>query len=297
MPLPRALLPARPGRLLLTSAILASLAACGGGDDATMEATPEDIDQETPVSVTEEELAAFRAPSDSALSEAQLTAFLRTSLLQYDLIRQERAGLAERLATMEEREQEGGMLNQLNNLATAGQTMFQLGDLVGGSYVRAARTLGHNPAEMEWVRERMGEVSGHLMMKPMLEQSLASAAEFRTQAEQLRAQAASAGDGAELLTQQADQMLEMAVQMEANAQQAAPGAVGRNIDLLARARPAVTEEMWSAVGFAAGAQGLLLLSGLDDPNSTEVERKLDEFRDVYQGALENRAVQATTQPQ
>ena len=284
----------RAVRLLGVAAVLA-LAACGGEDETSMDATPEDVDQDTPAAVTEEELAAFRAPADSALTEEQVSAFLRTSLLQYDLIRQERAGLQERVARMEEREQDGGMLNQLNNLADAGQTMAQMGDLIGGSYIRAARTLGHNPAEMEWVRERMGEVSGHLMMKPMYEQSSASAAEFRTQAEQLRTQAAGAGDGAAMLLQQADQMTQMAEQMEQGAQQAAPGAVARNLEVLARARPAVTEEMWSAVGFAAGAQGLLLIGGLDDPNNAEFERKLDELREVYQGALENRAVQTAPQ--
>jgi hypothetical protein len=40
-------------------------------------------------------------------------------------------------------------------MAAAGQTMYQVGDLIGGSYVRSARSLGYNPAEMEWVRERM----------------------------------------------------------------------------------------------------------------------------------------------
>ena len=37
--------------------------------------------------------------------------------------------------------------------------------------LRSARTLGYNPAEMEWVRDRMAEVSGYLVAKPMQAQA------------------------------------------------------------------------------------------------------------------------------
>jgi hypothetical protein len=266
-----------------------ALAACGGGGDESAEAKPEDVDMSTPVAVTEEEINDFKAPADSVLTPAQVEAYLKTSLLQYDLIRKESVGIHSKVAEMEERAKDGGTLAGLRNMAAAGQTMYQVGDLIGGSYIRSARSLGYNPAEMEWVRERMGEVAGHLMMKPIYEQSVASAALMRTQAEELRTQMAAAGS-AGFSEADVQQMLANADQAEAQAkeQMAAGRAVQANLAVLHRARPAVTDAMWGTVGFAGGAQGLIALSGLSDPNDTEAQKKLDEFRAVYQDALANR---------
>lgn len=288
----RSWVPFRAGLVLLV------LAACGGGggaDETSMEATPEEVHQDAPVAPTEEEVAAFNPPADSTLTDDQVVAFLRTSLLQYDLVRKEGATLHERTAKMQEREKEGGMLGGLANLADAGKTLAQAGNLLAGSYTQSARTLKYNPAEMEWVRERMAELSGHLMMKPMYEQQAKGVADMRTQAEELRKQAASGGENAAMLNQQADQMMQMASSMDSSSQAQVPaGALSRNLAVLHKARPAVTDEMWAAIGFAGGAQGWMLLSGLGDPNNTEAQKKLDEFRQVYQAALENKAVQTAS---
>ncbi len=282
-------LPFRSRSLIPVGMLALALAACGGGGDESAEAKPEDVDMSTPVAVTEEEINDFKAPADSVLTPAQVEAYLKTSLLQYDLIRKESVGIHSKVAEMEERAKDGGTLAGLRNMAAAGQTMYQVGDLIGGSYIRSARSLGYNPAEMEWVRERMGEVAGHLMMKPIYEQSVASAALMRTQAEELRTQMAAAGS-AGFTEADVQQMLANADQAEAQAkeQMAAGRAVQANLAVLHRARPAVTDAMWGTVGFAGGAQGLIALSGLSDPNNAEAQKKLDEFRVVYQDALANR---------
>jgi hypothetical protein len=278
----------RRAALLPAGMLALALAACGGGGDSA-EAKPEDVDMSTPVAVTEEELNDFKAPADSVLTPAQVEAFLKTSLLQYDLVRKESVGIHSKVKEMEERGKDGGTLGGLRNMVAAGQTMYQVGDLIGGSYIRSARSLGYNPAEMEWVRERMTEVAGHLMMKPMYEQSVASAALMREQAEQLRTQMAAAG-GAGFSEADIQQMLASADQAEAQAkeQMAAGRAVQANLAVLHKARPAVTDAMWGTVGFAGGAQGLIALSGLSDPGDAEAQKKLDEFRVVYQDALANR---------
>lgn len=278
-----------------TGILLLTLAACGGGaDETSMEATPDEVDQDAPVAPTEDEVAAFTPPADSTLTDEQVVAFLRTSLLQYDLIRKEAGTLHERTAKMEEREKDGGMLGGLANLADAGKSLAQAGNLLAGSYTQSARTLNYNPAEMEWVRERMAELSGHLMMKPMHEQQAKGVADMRTQAEEFRKQAASGGENAAMLNQQADQMMQMAASMDSSSQAQVPtGALSRNLAVLHKTRPAVTDDMWAAIGFAGGAQGWMLLGGLGDPNNAEAQKKLDEFRQVYQGALENRVVQAS----
>ncbi|HEX2090882.1 MAG TPA: hypothetical protein VHG28_00715 [Longimicrobiaceae bacterium] len=280
--LPRAL------RFLAALFLLAPLAACGGGDEAQPEATPEDVDQSTPVAITDEERAKFTPPTDSVLSEAQVTGYLKTSLLSFDLVRKEAQGIHARVQEMEKREKEGGTLGQLRNVVAAGQTMYQVGDLIGGSYIRSARTLGYNPAEMEWVRERMAEVSGYLMMKPMYEASLKSAADMRTQAEELRTQLA-AGGAAGFTEGDIQQMIANADEMEANARsQGASRTVMANLEVLRRIRPAVTEAMWGTIGFAGGASGLVALTGLSDPKDTEAQKKLDDFRRVFEDALANR---------
>lgn len=273
------------------AALLLSLAACGGGD-ADLDATIEDVDGSTSMTVTSEEIDRFRPPADSVLTADQVTAYLRTSLLQYDLVREESKRIRETVGRMQEREQRGGALRQFQNAIEAGRTMVGAGDVIGGSFVRAARTLGYNPAEMEWVQERMAEVSSHLMLKPLQEQSLAAASDLRQQAEALR-QASASGSAAMPGTEdQVRYLLEAADQIETEHQEQASRSALRNEGVLRSARPAVTDEMWAAIGFAGGASGLVAISGWSDPDDTEVDRKLDEFRMVYQAALENRAVEA-----
>ncbi|HEX8208721.1 MAG TPA: hypothetical protein VF584_00945 [Longimicrobium sp.] len=260
----------------------AALAACGGGDDSEAGATPEDVDQETSVAVTEKEEASFKAPADSSLTPQQVEAYLKTSLLQFDLVRKEAGGMQR----MEERAKDGGVMAGLRNISDAAGMM----DRIGGSYVRSARTLKYNPAEMEYVRERMGEVGGFLAMKPMIEGQLQSAQQMRQQANELRAQMASGqlqGYTEENIKAIEDQAVEM--ERAAKEQMGTTSAVGRNLEVLRRARPAVTEEMWATVGFAGGSAGLLGLSGLANPQDTAAQRQLNDWRRVYTDALANRA--------
>ncbi|MBW3609853.1 MAG: hypothetical protein KY463_16280, partial [Actinobacteria bacterium] len=104
--------------------------------------------------MTEKEEASFTPPADSSLTPQQVEAYLTTSLLQFDLVRTEAGGMQK----MEERAKDGGVMAGLRNISDAAGMM----DRIGGSYVRSARTLKYNPAEMEYVRERMGEVGAFL---------------------------------------------------------------------------------------------------------------------------------------
>jgi hypothetical protein len=278
---------ARFPALLLTFGILSG---CGGDD--TGEGRVEDVDQSSPAGVTERELAAFREPSDSVLTPQQVEAYLRTTLLQFDLIRKEARGLHERAATMEKREKKGGTLAGLRNLADAGRLVMGYADLVGGSYVRSARSLGYNPAEMEWVRDRMVEVSGHLMMRPMYEEMLKQAQNLRVQAEEYRQQSASGelqGFGDELV----NQLTSSADEAERNAREEmrVSRALERNLEVLHRARSNVTDPMWATIAFVGGTGGLFGLSGLMDPDDPEARRQLDEWRRIYTDALNNQVTE------
>ncbi|HEU0300985.1 MAG TPA: hypothetical protein VFR37_16095, partial [Longimicrobium sp.] len=85
------------------------------------------------------------------------------------------------------------------------------------------------------------------------------------------------------------QMLKNADDMEKSAreQMTTSSAVARNIEVLRRARPNVTESMWTWVSLAS-ATGILGLGGLADPNDSTAARNFAEIRQVYTDALANR---------
>jgi hypothetical protein len=277
-----------PHLLRLTALpLLFAIAACGGRSD-DVDATPEDVDESAEAVITEREYAAFTAPRDSVLTVAQVEAYLKTSLLQFDLVRKHSERLHARVQEMEKRAERGGTIAGLRNLVDAGRTIGEFGDLIGGSYIRSARTLGHNPAEMEWVRERMAEVGMQMAVMPMQEAARQSAEEMRTHAEQLRQQLAASGNAAGFTQAEIDGMLAAANEVEANTQemQGSPS-VQANIAVLRRAKPAVTDPMWSAIGMTSGAAGLMAWGHLSNPQDTEIQQKLDEYRRLFTDALAN----------
>jgi hypothetical protein len=265
-----------------------ALGACFGGGDAGDEsgATPGDVDQESSIAVTEEEMAAFTPPADSVLTPAQVDAYLRTSLLQFDLVRQESGKLHQKLAEMEKRSQEGGALSALRNMAEGMGALAQVGELLGGSYVRSARTLKHNPAEMEWVRDRMNEVSGALMANQIQASTAASTSGLKEQVAEMRRQL-DAGQLPGYTKEQLDQMEAQADEMAA-ATQGAQGAAARNIEVLRAAKSNVTDPMWQALGWMGGGAGYAAFAGLANPQDTTAVRQLNELRVVFTAALENK---------
>lgn len=273
-----------------SAAALVLLASCGGGDAVEerardrSEASVSEVDQKSSATATEAEMASFNAPADSVLTPEQVNAFLRTSLLQFDLIQQESGKYREQAARIAERgeKNKGSAVSGMRNTVDAMQWLAAFGDLVGGSYTRAARSQGYNPAEMEWVRERMLEVSGHLMTRPMMEMGVQSAQAMRQQAEQFRGQPGFDEAQIQEMLKNADDM-----EKQAREQMTASSAVARNVEVLHRARPNVTDHMWMAVSMASAA-GLLGLTGLADPADTTAARTFREFRQVYTDALNNR---------
>jgi hypothetical protein len=273
-------------RVAASGAGLFLLAACGGGADAgetDIAVAAEDVDQEQSATITEKELASFRAPADSSLTPQQVEAYIKTSLLQFDLIRAEAPKIHEKVKAMEERAQDGGLMSGLRNAAEGVGAMAQAGDLVGGSFVRSARTLGHNPAEMEYVRERMGEISGYLIAQPMIEQQIAMARQMKQQAEAYRGQP---GFGADQIAE----MIRNAEEMERSAKENAGVArsVAANHKVLQQFRSNVSDQMWLGLGIAGGASGLMGLSGLADPADADAQKKLTEFRQLFTDALANK---------
>ncbi len=278
----------QPSPFRLRAASLAAvllLAACGGdASDVKSNARPEDVDQDAPATVTETEQSAFTAPADSVITEEQVNKYLKTAILQFDLLRKEAPELYARANKMEERAKDDGMLSGLKNFADAASWLAEYGDLVGGSFIRSARSLGYNPAEMEWVRERMGEVSGYLMVKPFEAMGAEMAKTQRQMAESMKGM---------ISDEEYRTMIAQADSAEAEAAKpSVEGAVLRNMEVLKKSRPNVTDDMWMAVAMA-GATGLLGLPGLADPNDTTAQRQMTEWRAIYQATLENRAMEVS----
>jgi len=272
-----------PARRTAAAGLLLLAAACGGGDAAeerSQAANAQQVDQESSATPTDRETAGFTAPADSVLTPQQVDAFLRTTLVQFDLIRQEAPQYHARMAEMEERGEKGGLINGLRNVADAGRLVTGFGDLVGGSYVRSARSLALNPAEMEWVRERMSEVSMALAMQPTYEAAAQQAVTLRQQAEQYRGQPGFDDAAIQQMLQSAD-----AMEQTAREQMSTHRAVTRNLEVLRAARPNVTSHMWTAVALVGGPGGLLGLTGLADPNDSTAVRQMNEWRRIYTDAL------------
>jgi hypothetical protein len=279
-------------RILRAGAVsLAFLAvACGRGDQPGAEsgATPDQVDTESSATVTEAEQQAYTPPADSTVTPQQVEAYLKTSLLQFDLVRREAAGFHEQAKRMEDRGKSGGVIGGLRNMADAANFMTRFADIVGGSYVRSARTLSYNPAEMEYVRERMGELGLYLAItKPAAEASAGMVRQMRAQADSMRAQF-NAGTLQGYTEDDVKNIENNAAEMERSFQEQNGGAALRNLEVLHRARPNVTDRMWASVLVTSGFQGWGALSGLSNPNDTTATRQLNEWRTLYTDALNNR---------
>lgn len=272
-------------RLAALALLPVAAAACGGDSDSEMSATPDDVDTSSEATITDRERAAFEAPANGQLTEEQVTNYLKVSLLQFDLVRKESQGMHDRLAKMEERQESGGIIAGIRNAADAGRLVMNAADVLGGSYVRSARTLGMNPAEMEWVSEQMGEAAGYFAAEQMREMSMASVEQVREEARELERRRA-AGEEVYLSDDDVKQMLAQADEMQREFEANVDEAARSNADVLRRARPNVTDEMWMQLGWHGG--GLYAWAGLSNPQDTTAQRQLDDYRRIFEDALANR---------
>jgi ElaB/YqjD/DUF883 family membrane-anchored ribosome-binding protein len=282
--MPYALPRIRSVRRATSAGLLLLASACGGDapEEQSQTANAAAVDQESSAAVTEREQASFSPPTDGVLTPRQVDAFLRTTLVQFDLIRQEAPRYHQKVAQIEKRGEGDGLIAGLRNAVDAGGVLAGFGDLVGGSFVRSARSQGLNPAEMEWVRGQMTEVAGHLALLPMYQGSVDMAVAMRAQAEQYRGQPGFTDEQVQEMIRNAEQS-----ERQAREQMKATGTAARNLEVLRRAKPNVTPHMWGAVALAGGAGGLVGLSGLATPSDTTAQRQMNEWRRIYTDALAN----------
>lgn len=196
------------------------LAACGRGDD---EASIEENLEETGTLDILEQAGEdeYEPPADNELSEKQIEMYLAVQERAVKI----RKVTAERLREKEkEREAKGekpGFMDAMRSLGDAS-------DFVTAE-IRAAKELGHNSAEYQWVQEKVMEAQVARMTAGMREQMGATSEQFVALMEQQLANTTDAEHKAEIEAQIAE--YKRGVEENAAGEALEPG-VAHNLELL-----------------------------------------------------------------
>jgi hypothetical protein len=218
--------------------------------------------------LSEAELAAFSAPADSSLAPAQIDRYLRTVITQLEIVQAEAPAVRERLRA-----------GRTSPAADSITPMARWSRFMRESYLIAARRNGYDPAEMEYVRARLTAASGYLSAATSQGSGREMAAMLRQQADALRGnpQASQA---------QVEMYLRAAEQAEAQVASPPPARIKQNLDAMHRARPNVTDAMWSEIG-RLGGMGLMAAANVSD--QAQFAARLREIRPLFDNAVQNRA--------
>jgi hypothetical protein len=223
---------------------------------------------------TEAEHTAFALPADSSLTAKQVDQYLRTTLAHFDMLQAEFPAMRNRVAAARQRPAAAPPGRPRPKSASS-----LWNDEVEAAYVRSARKLGYNPAELVYVRNRMSDVAGHLQAGDVQISTGDAAALLRQQAEAMR--------GTPGVAQaDIDRMLKAADQAETQrVPPAKPRRLVQNLAALRQARGRLSEAAWARVARVAAGDGV---SELGPVPEEQVGRTLDELRRLYRDALANR---------
>lgn len=196
------------------------LAACGRGDDE--ESIEENLAETGTLDVLEEASEdVYEAPADGELTEGQIEMYLAVQERAVKI----RKVTAERLREQEkEREAKGekaGFMDAMRSLGDAS-------DFVTAE-IRAAKELGHNSAEYQWVQEKVMEAQVARMTQGMQEQMGTAGQEFLAMMQQQLANTTDAAQKAELERQIAE--YEQGLAETTAGEELEPG-VAHNLELL-----------------------------------------------------------------
>lgn len=196
------------------------LAACGRGDDE--ESIEENLAETGTLDVLEEASEdVYEPPADGELTEAQVEMYLAVQERAVKI----RQVTAERLREQEkEREAKGekaGFMDAMRSLGDAS-------DFVTAE-IRAAKELGHNSAEYQWVQEKVMEAQVARMTQGMQEQMGSAGKEFLGMLQQQLANTTDAEQKAELERQIAE--YEQGLAETTAGEELEPG-VAHNLELL-----------------------------------------------------------------
>jgi hypothetical protein len=206
--------------------------------------------------------------------------YLRTSLAQLELLRAESPAARERMARAASERAQAAPGAPKGKRPRSPQAVW--GDFVDETFVRSARKLGYRPAELLYVRERLAQVSGHLLAAKAHAFNDQGAALMRQQVELMRGTPG-------VSEAQLQSMLQAAERAEQQAPQPTPPRLAQNLGALRQAHAAVSDSAWGRIAaVAAGVE----VSELGQLPEAEAGRRLDALRELYVGALENRKPRA-----
>jgi hypothetical protein len=221
-----------------------------------------------------EERAEFRAPADSSLTTDQVDRYLRATLAQLDLLQAERTAVRDSMERLREARRQAAR----GGTARPRSPGAIWSDFVDATYIRSARDLGYNPAELWFVRARLAAVGGHLMAQQAYAGKDQAAAMLRQQAEMMRGQPG-------VPPEQIEAMLQGAREAEDQAPPPSPPRLLHNLATLRQARAQLSDSSWARIGSVAAGTEVSALGELDEG---EMARKLDELRELFRAAVENR---------
>lgn len=196
------------------------LAACGRGDDE--ESIEENLAETGTLDVLEEASEdVYEPPADGELTEGQVEMYLAVQERAVKI----RQVTAERLREQEkEREAKGEKAGFMDTMRSLGDAS----DFVTAE-IRAAKELGHNSAEYQWVQEKVMEAQVARMTAGMQEQMGTAGQEFLAMLQQQLANTTDAEQKAELERQIAE--YEQGLAETTAGEELEPG-VAHNLELL-----------------------------------------------------------------
>ena len=243
-------MPCRPRRLPLLALAMVVLPAGFLGckrdaPSASEKDIQQDLDRTSAVEVLEDTAeATYEPPADGKLSDAQLKMFLAVKGREQQILEVAAKNLRQKTADAEQQGQQVGFVDAMKALG-------DLGDIMTAD-LRAAKELGHNSAEYQWVEGKVLEAQ----MQKMAQGVAGMMSTFQQQSiamlEQQKAAATDAAQRAEI-----DRQLDELRRAAAEPEQADP-ATAHNLALLERYRAEVDAlqaevAKWQAVASGSGS--------------------------------------------
>lgn len=218
------------------------LAACGGGGEAEVE---ESLEETGTLDILEQASEdEYEPPADGELTEEQVEMYLAVQERAVKIRQVTGKRLEEKQAEAEG--SEGGEIGFMDAM----RAMGEVSDFVTAD-IRAAKELGHNSAEYQWVQEKVMEAQAAKMTAGFAEQASAAGQQFLTMMQEQLAKTEDAEQRAALEQQIAEYEASMA---ENQGEGELEPAVEHNMELLAEYQEEIDriQQSYQALGEEVG---------------------------------------------
>lgn len=150
----------RRNKLLVVSLLAAALAACGAGEKLSEASISDDLaDRGTTELLDEAANDSYEGPEDGRITEDQLAMYLKVREHEKKI-----ADVARKELEAKGKKLEGNEKPTLAGMADAFSAFGSIADIATAD-IRAAKDLGYNSAEYQWVKERIMAAAGWDMQR------------------------------------------------------------------------------------------------------------------------------------